>query len=101
MCGQGLELPVPVAGEGGKELLSQLHGGGLEPIAHPAAFTRLGSDQAGQVECRQVLGNSLSRDRQSGRQIRRSRRPTGGELGKDRAPTRIGECDEDLFGDRL
>src|SRR4051812_16397457 len=51
MCGQGPELPVPVAGEGGKELLSQLHGGGLEPVTPPAAFTRLGGDQAGQLEC--------------------------------------------------
>src|SRR4051812_22256211 len=33
---QGVQPAVPVTGQGGQELLGDLHGGGAESVAHPA-----------------------------------------------------------------
>jgi hypothetical protein len=37
---QRVERAVPVAGEGGQELLGYLHRGGVEPVPHPASLAR-------------------------------------------------------------
>src|SRR6476619_5099170 len=42
VCGERVELSVPVAGERGEELLRERHRGGLQPVADPPPFTGLG-----------------------------------------------------------
>jgi amino acid efflux transporter len=44
---QRVQPPVPVAGQRGEELLRDAHGGGPEPVAHPAPLPRFGRHQAG------------------------------------------------------
>ncbi|MDQ1423181.1 MAG: hypothetical protein QOD72_679, partial [Acidimicrobiaceae bacterium] len=39
---KGDESVVPVVGEGGEELLGELHGSGSQPVAHPPALAGLG-----------------------------------------------------------
>src|SRR5689334_11644484 len=56
---QGTERAVPVAGQGGQELLGHLHRRGTHPVADPAPLPGFGGDQAGLGEQGQVLGDRL------------------------------------------
>ena len=98
---QRAEGAVPVAGQRGQELLCYLHRGGAEPVAHPAPFPRLGRDQARLGEQGQVLGDGLPRDRQPADQVGGRGGTARGQRGQDGAPGRVGQRDEDLFGDGL
>jgi hypothetical protein len=84
------ERAVPVAGQGGEELLRHLHRSRAQPVAHPAPLARLGRHQAGLGQQRQVLGDRLPRDRQADGQVGGRGRPARGQLGQDGAPGRIG-----------
>ncbi len=53
---QSVEPVVPGVGERGEKLLGELHGCGLQSVAHPPPLTGLGRDQArvgheGEVFC--------------------------------------------------
>jgi hypothetical protein len=96
-----VERAVPVAGEGGQELLRHLHGRRVQPVAHPAPLPRLGRYQASLGQQGQVLGDRLPGDRQPAGQVRAGSRAPGRQRGQDGAPARVGQGHEDLFGDRL
>jgi hypothetical protein len=96
-----VERAVPVAGQRGQKLLRHLHGRGVQPVAHPAPLPRLGRHQAGLGQQGQVLGDRLPGDRQPAGQLRGGSRAPGRQRGQDGAPARVGQGDEDLFGDRL
>jgi len=98
---QGAQRALPVARERGQELLRHLHRRGAQPVAHPAPLPRLGGHQAGLGQQGQVPGDRLPRDRQATGQVRRRGRAPRSQRGQDAAPGRVGQGNEDLFGDRL
>ena len=67
---QRLQVAVPVAGQGGEELLRHLHRCGVQPEHHPTLLARLRDHQAGVGQQAQVLGDALPGDRQPFRQVR-------------------------------
>jgi hypothetical protein len=54
-----VEASVPVVGEGGEELLGDLDRFGVQAVADPAAFARLGSHQARIAQEREMFGDRL------------------------------------------
>jgi hypothetical protein len=98
---QRVEPAVPVAGQRGQELLRHLHRGRAQPVPHPAPLSRFGRHQAGVGEQRQVLGDRLPGDRQLVGQVGGRGGTARRQRGQDGAPGRVGQGDEDLFGDRL
>ena len=62
---QGVESVVPLVGERSQELLGELHGGGAQPVANPAALAGFRGDEAGFGHESEMLGDRLAGDRQS------------------------------------
>ena len=96
---QRAERAFPVAGQRGQELLRHLHRGRAQPVAHPAPLAGLGRHQARLGQQGQVLGDRLTGDRQAPGQVRGGSGAIRGQGGQDRAPARVGQGREDLFGD--
>ena len=87
---QRVERAVPVARQGGQELLRHLHRRGAHPVADPAPLTRFGRHQAGLGQQHQVLGDRLPGDRQPDGQVRGRRPPP--EASAARMARRLGSA---------
>jgi hypothetical protein len=98
---QRVEPAVPVTGQRGQKLLRHLHRRGAQAVPYPAPLALFGRHQAGLGQQGQVLGDRLPRDRQPIGQVRGRGRAARRQRGQDAAPGRVGQGDEDLFGDRL